>query len=301
MGTQNSYRGPGDRQPLLPSWALTPAVMPEGDAAPESPGDPPAGINPEVPTPVDPMAPAVKPPEQSLPNEAARPQPVHEKWRAARGAFRRYVTGGGDRGGLGRAARAYVRAKGGPRRAARAATGGRTATARLAGFLADVARHGVEEAARRAGLASLLGRDSETVFAGIIDSIAPAGATAEEAAARAAVSDALWRVYDQLSLADDIHKLDSMDAQSVAGAIEAAIVAYIYNRWLQEVGIRLEERALTAAQAVRLERDVKDYTRESVRMELENIDVLAVDWRRGEGRQFVERKYTEAYNVFGGS
>jgi hypothetical protein len=147
----------------------------------------------------------------------------------------------------------------------------------------------------------VLGQDAETVFAAIVDVIAPAGATPEEAAARGGVSDALWRLYDEMSLRDDVFNIDALDAPAVAKAVEAAVVAVVFNRWLQEVGIRLEERAPSAADAVRRERDLKDYVRQSVHLDLEGIDILAMDWRSPTARQFVEDKYAEAYAVFEGS
>ncbi len=213
--------------------------------------------------------------------------------------MRRFAeNGGGQR--LGRAARAYIRANGGSRRAARAAVAGRKATVRLGGFLADVARSGLREAAERIGIANVLGQDAETVFAAIVDAIAPAGATPEEAAARGGISDALWRLYDEMSLRDDVYNINALDAPAVAKAVEAAIVAVIFNRWLQEVGIRLEEHGPSPAEAVRRERDLKDYVRQSVHLDLEGTDILAMDWRSPTARQFIENKYTEAYAVFEG-
>jgi hypothetical protein len=147
-----------------------------------------------------------------------------------------------------------------------------------------------------------LGDDAQTVFAAIIDAIAPDGATPEGAAARRAVSDSLWQLYDRYSLdTADFSRLDSMDAAGVREALEASITSYVYTRWLQEVGIKIEERAMSEAQAVRRERDVKAYVQDSVRLDFHEMDVLSLDWSSREARDFVERKYAEAYSVFEGS
>jgi hypothetical protein len=168
----------------------------------------------------------------------------------------------------------------------------------LGGFLADVAHRGLQKAAERIGIANVLGQDAETVFSAIVDAIAPSGATPEQSAARAGVSDALWRLYDQLSLQDDVFKIDAIDAAAAAKAVEAAIVAVIFNRWLQEVGLGLEERTASSVDAVRRERDLKDYVRQSVHLDLEGTDILEMDWRSPASRQFIENKYAEAYAVF---
>ena len=50
-----------------------------------------------------------------------------------------------------------------------------------------------------------------------------------------------------------------MDADSIRSAVVSSVSAYIYHRWLQELGDRIEENAVTADDAVRLEKEVRDY------------------------------------------
>lgn len=282
MGTQSSYGGPGDRQPLLPSWALDPVV-------PAGPDDGSADSDSPSPTPAQP----------AVPQPQTTPAPRTQRWNAARRSISSVVRSGGGGGRMGRAARRYVSAKGGARKAARAAKSGRRATAALGGFLGDVARSGFREAAVRLGIAALLGNDAQTVFAAIIDAIAPDGATSEGAAARRAVSDSLWQLYDRYSLdTADLSRLDSMDVAAVREALEASITTYVYTRWLQEVGIKIEEWAMSEAQAVRRERDVKAYVQDLVRLDFQEMDVLSMDWTSRKARDFVERQYVAAYSVF---
>lgn len=79
-----------------------------------------------------------------------------------------------------RAATRYVRAKGGARRAAAQARSGRASTARLGGFLSDVAARGFTEAARSLGL-EVIGQAADVVLAAILNAIAPAGNTDDDA------------------------------------------------------------------------------------------------------------------------
>ena len=74
----------------------------------------------------------------------------------------------------------------------------------------------------------------------------------------------------------------------------------VYARWIQEVGIALERKASTPQSARRREREVKQYVRESVRLDFAGKDVLAIDWSGPDGKKFVESKFVEAYAIFEG-
>jgi hypothetical protein len=210
------------------------------------------------------------------------------------------VASAGGRAAIGAAARSYIRAKGGARQAARSARASRAATVAFGGFLTDAVRHGLGEALRRLG-GLVLGKDAMAAFAVIVDAIAPAGAQPEDASARKGIIEALWQLYDKLSVQEGgWEKLEAMDAESVSAALETAVVECVYARWIQEVGIALERKAPTPQAARRREREVKQYVRESVRLDFAGKDVLAIDWTGSDGRRFVESKFAEAYAIFEG-
>lgn len=210
-----------------------------------------------------------------------------------------------SRGGKGRlrtAARRYVRARGGSKKAAASAVGGQAATAGLGGFLADVANRGFSEAAGSLGLTDLLGQPVEAVLAAILNAIAPAGATADDITARRADGDALALLFQQFKIQEGgLAKLNAMDAGSVKDAIQASVSSYIYHRWLLDLGKRVEERAVSPKQAVKLERDVKEHVKNLVKISLHGRDVLKINWRGTEGRQFTQQIYEEAYELVGRS
>jgi hypothetical protein len=308
MGTSSSFNGPGDTSHLLPSWAMeqpspllppmvpldlgngVPAVAEVPVADPAVPSAPNAIVVPSSPTPQIPL----NPPTPSTP-----PRSPPAPWKTAKVRMGKVAAGGGQRRAIGRAARAYVRAKGGARQAASTARASRSATVTFGGFLSDAARRGFQEAMRGLGIAQVLNKDAETVFAAIVDAIAPDGARPEEAAARQGIVEALWQLYDQLSVQDGgWGRLEAMDNTAVNAALETAVVECVYSRWIQEVGIAFERKAATAQEAVRRQRDVKDYIRESVRLDFQGKNVLEINWQGDEGRTFVESKYIEAYAIF---
>jgi hypothetical protein len=114
--------------------------------------------------------------------------------------------------------------------------------------------------------------------------------------ARTAIDEALVHLYAKYDLEDgDLRKFDAMDADGVREALGIVVCSYVYHRWLQDLGQRIFERTIDAREAVRLERQVEKYVRATVKLDLNRVDVLAVDWERRTGQQLVERIYREAY------
>lgn len=301
MGTSKSFGGPRDKTPLLPQWAL----------AQSAPGSAPAGPAAVPTAPVAPTAPA-------QPTAPTQPSPANNgkaNWQAAKRAIGQAVrptrrTGGGGRGGGGRAGvaarmrsagRGYVRASGGSAAAARSARSGRAATGALGAFLSDVANRGLGTALRDLGLQAFAGRDADTVFAAIANAIAAPGASREEVAARQATNQALDKLSEELvSATGDVSRLEAMTPQDITAAIEASVSSYIYNRWLTDLGVKVEQRAVSAAQAVQFERQMKLHIEDTIRFDFTRIDPLRMNWKEAEGQAFIERIYTEAYSVIGG-
>lgn len=288
MGTSKPYGGPGNKPPLLPPWALggdspaPPPIPPDNDPVPTPPPLPP-------PQPINPPPPVLPP----LPT----PPIIPGAWGQARRAMGNFARGGGRRE-LQNAARKYVQAKGGAARATRLATNGRAVTGSLGGFLSDVARRGVNEALRTLGLANIIGRPIEDVLTAIANALAPDGATLEEVAAREATTDTLVTIFTQQGVDEaGLERLTALDAEGIREAIKLSVAGYIYHRWLQELGQKIEEHTQSISEALRRERDIKVYVTEAVRLDLQGKDPLEIRWDGPEGQNIIERIYNEAYNL----
>ncbi|WP_302849247.1 Qat anti-phage system associated protein QatB [Leptolyngbya iicbica] len=291
MGTSKSYDGPKDRTPLLPPWAF-PDTGNGAEPSPESPDsslpNQPAEEQPSEKPPVDQPSPSTEPP-QAIPGNS---------WRSAKISLGKTVTGGRSRASLAGSGRKYVGALGGARRASNTSRAGRASTARLGQFLSSVGSRGLNETLQSFGLSSFIGKDSESIFTAISNALAPAGASREEAIARRAVNEALEVLYEQVLLADgDLTKLDQMGTQEIAQALQASVSSYIYQRWLAELEVVLEKKAISANQAVRYERDMRVYIQECVELDMQGIDVLNMDWNGQAGQQFIDKIFTEAYRI----
>ena len=289
MGTSSSRGGPSDKAKLLPSWA-----QPGGDAAPEDESDE-ADESKESSS----SSSSSEDEEEAQEGGGAALPAVGQPWRAAKAALTTAArTGGGERRGrVKSAAAAYVRARGGGGgRTAAGATSGRAATARLGSFLSAAAARGFEAALRSIDLGGFVGRPAEEVFAAIADALAPDGASVEDAAARAAVEKVMADLCDRVEAAGgDLAVLDTVTAEEVANAVVACVAAYVYERWVGELGLSIEKGTFSSEDAVMLEDQMKGWVGEAVALDLGGTDVLQIDWAV-EGPATVDRVFRDAYS-----
>lgn len=290
MGTSSAYPGPGPGQQLLPSWAQ--------GGPPEPPIPPP---DPKKPTPPDGQQPPQSPPSTdtespTIPPTTESVRQISFRWTAAKRAIGRASSGGGQKA-FRKAGNAYVAAQGGSGRAAKSASGGRQASARLGGFLSGVSSSGLRSTLESFGATELIGQSLEAALAGIVDLIAPAASTLEDAITRTAITETLVEIFEAV---DDgtgkLESLESLKTEDVRSAIEMSVANYIYSKWLQQLTLVVERKALPPSKAVKLERDVKRYVRDAVRLDLKGKDALRIDWQGKEGRDIISSIYEVAYS-----
>ena len=191
--------------------------------------------------------------------------------------------------------------KAAPRSAATAATHGRTTAARAGRFFSTLSSGGLAAALDSLGLRNYVGRGAEVVFAAIANALAPPGSTLEEAAARRAADEVLARLYDDRIEEDgDLAPLERMSAADVADAVRGVITAYVYERWLEELGKSIESGAVSSADAVRLEREVKQYVQDIVTLDVSDADVLSFGRDGGQAHDVIGRLFEEAYGFLEG-
>lgn len=276
MGTSTSHGGPKDKKPLLPSWAL-PADDANGDDAPPAGDD----TENEIPT--------------VNGQETAEP---YYSWRSAKRQMTSLASSERGREGIAKAGSAYVSAKGGSRAAAASSVSGQRVAAKVGGFLGTISARGIQDAMASLGFLTAVGESAEIVFAKIADALSPAGATREEVAARKAVDDVLCNLFEKFVRdGEDISNLDRMTAEDISNSVEQCVSSYIYHRWLEELGFRIEKGAITENAAVALENQMKVYVTECVSLEMDRIEVLNLDWQGAQGQQIINRVFQDAYAI----
>lgn len=295
MGTSSSYGGPVGAGPLLPPWA-----PPAPSTATEEP--PSAGTSEGQPAENQPVV-------ENVPGTTQLPS----DWRQPKVAMSRFARSGGihtQRGRelLGRATSGFVRSHGGSRNAARAAVSGRATAQRLGGFLADVARDGLREAARRWTIDAYLGADAGTFLAALADAIGPAGALLEEDAAREALVETWEELFsgellepdadaqDGLETAPGMDAIERLTSAEASVVLERFVANYVYARIVQVLGERLIAAAPTEDHAVALQEEVRSFITGAISLSADR-DLTAIDWHGAEGRVIVDRVFEAAYRL----
>jgi hypothetical protein len=299
MGTSSSNSGPRGKTPLLPKWA-------QGGGQGASPGSP----APAPPDAGNGDSPPPKPNPKPAPDEVQAQQaalPLLPKlsgapWTLARRAMTSAVKAGAAVAGLRTAGRRYVSAKGGARKASSTAAAGRATTARIGNFVSDIASRGFNEAARAIGLETMVGRKVDVVLAEVINAIAPTGTNNDDAIARRAASETLRELFEKHGVEQaGLDALNAMTPADVTDTIELSVAAYVYERWLFDLSQKIEQNAVSEADAVKLERDVKDFVKGLVKLKLNGSQALRLDWKGADGKKFVQEIYEAAYKLLGGT
>ncbi len=289
MGTSTSYGGPTGTGSLLPPWA--------SEVPLEGSGQPPAGDGGD-PNPNDDDE---KKPD--LPKNPTAPSNV-TNWAAAKNSFTRYVTsvssGTPNNANLHNAVSSFVHAQGGSRGASRASSAGKSTSRKLGAIFSSFATEGVVKTAQKYGLGDLTGLSVEILLNRIVEAVSPSGISLEESVARNAAINTLEEVFEQYLIEDQgIESLESMGIDGVKNVLEKYLSNYIFIKILDTLSQGSEK--YSSEILVKAELNTKSFITESLRLDLNDIDLLHINWREAEGSAIVTKIFDQAYQVFQGS
>lgn len=275
MGTSGSYGGPGKGGSLLPPWAAPAGEAPDttsDDSQEETAG------------------------KEVSPDQGEKPNNPTATWSSAKSQLTRFGSSGGSTGYLRSAASGFVGAQGGARAASSAATGGRRSSQALGGFLRFLSTEGPARALESLGLGDHVGSDAPTLLAALVDRLASNGHGLEANVARSALAKTLHRLFEERDVAEEgIGALAEMSADEVRAVIEEYVAQYIDERLIQVIGDGLQD--LPMDEVVLREQEVWDYVRNTVRLDLRDVDVLGLDWTSAKAASLIDRVFTEAHRL----
>lgn len=203
--------------------------------------------------------------------------------------FKRNATSFAQRGGRARLTKTlggFVAAMGGAARAAAAASAGTQAGQSLGSFLAaSTGPQGLASGLEAVGLASLVGQDHFTILSALLNTLGGSGSAVEEQAAR----DALLDVLDDLLPDGDEAALEAvqLDEAGVRDALCRYVAALVYNLAIPVIEVRLEalqDQALIQSR----DRELHDYIDALVRLKMQSVSVLTIDWGGADGHDVVQ-------------
>lgn len=269
MGTSNSYGGPKGKNPLLPN---------DFDDN-ETPSESPDAQQPQ-------------PPEGTEKN----PNTVH--WQNAKTQISKLISGSNRN--TNSALSSYVKAHGGARKAAYSATSGKTTTAKLGGFLSSISSQGIKNTLNQFKI-EFAGRNVEDVLGELINKIAPAPNTKEDAVARNALLDAMEILYDKVTENNDINSLDNLDEEKFNFVMNKYIASYIFQRFLNDLESRFEEHSENVGSALNIENEIKEYISGVVDNELKDRNIFALDYTSKAVLGIINGIYKDCYSVIEGA
>lgn len=244
MGTSASNGGPRGNPPLLPDWYTDNNTNP-------------------VPAPGDGNSQADDQKHQNTPIQDASTKPVlaptTSNWGQAKGALTR-LSNGTSGSSRQKASRNYVKSLGGSGGATKAAAQGvRTGTI-YGGFLGSLSSSGVTNAFTNLGLQDLIGKSVEEVCAGIVNAIAPNGATNDEAIAREALIETIDTLYTKLLENDDeVNALNNLTPELIKETLIDYVGNFIFTKWMYELGNAIEKGNISEREAIKLEKEVRGF------------------------------------------
>jgi len=221
MGTSKSYSGPKNGTDLLPSWYSS--TSGEGGIAGSA-----AGSTPEE---------VLK--TETLPQQSQIPIKAND-WNAAKSSYTR-LRNNPTPNKIHNALRSYVRSSRGHKAIARSAIGGKKTTIRLGGFLRDIVNIGLAKALENLNITDYKGKPVKTVLAMLISVLSPKDGTNEDSIARLALVETIKKLYKEHDLLEKgVDSLSALKEEDINTVIEYYISSYIYQRWTQELGNRIE-------------------------------------------------------------
>jgi len=292
MGTSNSYGGPGSGKPLLPPWAddLISLFLPTDDQIPIDDGSYPQA-QPEIPG------------DQREPSDSQNTQtePIIRPLYAlgsARASITKYVNSGSV-GFLSDGIRSHTRSLGGARGATRAARSGRSATQKLGGYLSNISTRGIADASEDLGISDVLGKPVFEAIGQIIDKLAPEAATLEDVIARRAIGETLEELYAIYGIEDKgLEALNGIDESAIEEAIILSTINYVFEKFLLDLIGRLENKDISESDAIKIERQMKDYIKVEVKKKAyDGKNFKGINWFSKKGKETIDRIYYQAYKI----
>ncbi|HEX8018098.1 MAG TPA: Qat anti-phage system associated protein QatB [Flavobacterium sp.] len=268
MGTSSMYNGYSDsgnpRNPLLPDDFDDNSENPENN--PESDKD--QNDNPKEEKPKD-----------------------NTNWQAVKNAMSRLASGSSsDISGV---VSKYVRAHGGGKSASKNAISGISTTVNLGNFLSNASTVGLKETLQSYKI-DYENKSLSEVLNNLINFLAPSPVTKEESIARKALIITMEKLYELIENENaNIELIEKLNSSSLNQIIPLYVESYIYERLINDLGSRIEENSIDSNNAIKLEKELKEYITSKVEIAFRGKDLSTTSFDKKE----VESLYNQCYNV----
>lgn len=277
MGTSSSNYGPSGNTPLLPDWNENDSDENQGNN--DSDGN-----------------------QDNNDSDEKQDKGNNEKlltgnWSGARRSLGNFSTSP-TRTNFNRAASSYVKASGGAKSISKSAHFGKVSAGKVITFLNGIRQNGIEQTTDSLGISNLQDKSLEQVFNQLADSLSSSGGTDEETIARNAVIEALGKIYEDFDLENNsIDSLNQITTEQTTEYLEYYINSYIYERWLHELGVKMEEKDISSSEIVNAEKLAYDFIQSSVNLKFDDYNLSANNYTTTIVKNIIDEIFVQAYTI----
>jgi hypothetical protein len=173
---------------------------------------------------------------------------------------------------------------------------------RLGGFLARVARDGIDRTLERLGLPQYLGLPVSALLAALAHVLAPTGGTTDDAIAATALHETMAELVEELGLAEDgLSGFDQMDEGLIRQTMERYVANVVITRLLEVLTKQLEDGAVTPERAVVVEFEIRDFVQSATELTFRDEALRSLDWDSPIAQRMVDELFRQGYEIFGGT
>lgn len=199
----------------------------------------------------------------------------------------------GNSKNIGRALSRYIKAHGGSKSISRSSSGGVITIIGLGNFIKDASNQGFQETLDNYKI-DYHNKSTKEVLNDLINIIAPPPNTKEDSIARKALILTMEILYDLLEKEEvDMDSIDKLDASTLNIIIPVYIENYIYQKLINDLGSRIETSSKTSSDAVRIEKDLKEYIHSKVEIAFKERDITNYEF----SRQAITSLFNQCYTV----
>lgn len=277
MGTSSSNYGPSANSPLLPDWNEN-----DSEGNQDNQGENGNQNNSET---------------DENQKKGNTENQLTGNWSGARRSLGNF-SNSPSRANFNRAASSYVKASGGAKSISRSAHFGKISAGKVITFLNGISQDGIEKTLGNLGISNLQDKSIEQLFNELADSLSSSGGTDEETIARNATIEALCRIYEDFELeTNSIDSLNQVTKEQTTEYLEYYINSYIYERWLHELGVKMEEKDISSAEIVNAEKLAYDFIQSSVNLKFDDYNLSANNYSTTIGKSIIDEIFVQAYTI----
>lgn len=219
-------------------------------------------------------------------------------WNSSKRAFNTFLKNR-NKSSFKKAAKQYVtNTYKGHRNATVASSNGVIVGTRYVNFLGSLSQEGLDKTIQKYSLLDCKGKSSEEALALIADKLAPVGATNDEAIARMALLSALEELYSKyLKDGNDIDALAKLTEEGIKDSLIEYVSAYIFHKWLYELGVKIETDNISEQRAIALENQIKSFIHAEVENKLGSQATVEIDINHPITKDIIKQIFELAYST----